>query len=117
MKAISLFILVAACASHHPKEDPHDFIRTPLLAKVSGMRDCYMNSSHYLKNEGAEIRTKIEFEIQKDGSTTDHKILESSLNDEKFKQCLVSNLKSLKYPPQTEVLVIEQPFNFFPRKP
>lgn len=119
MKAISLLtlIILASCASKRPPEDPYDFIGRPLLAKLPAMRECYINSPEYLKNPGAEIRTVIEFEIQKDGTTIDHKVKQSSLNDEKFKLCMIKNMKDLKYAPQPEALIVDQPFNFYPRKP
>ncbi len=116
MKAISLLLLISACASR-VKEEPYDFIRGPLLAKAPEMRECYLQSSNYLNNPGAEIKTNIEFELQLDGSTTDHKVIQSSLKDEKFSKCLVSKLKTLKYPPQKESVIVEQAFNFYPRKP
>lgn len=115
MKAISLLIILVACASKEPK-DPFAFIGEGLQKKASELRECYMNSPNYLQNPGAEIRSKIEFELQLDGSTTDHKVLSSSLNDKKFDNCLVSKLKTLRYAPQKESVIIEQAFNFYPRK-
>ena len=120
MKAIRLLFLITlifSCASKRPPEDPYDFIGAPLLAKLPAMRECYINSPNYIRNPDSEIRTNIEFEIHKDGTTSDHKVTESSLKDEKFKQCLVNNLKDLKYAPQPEPLIVDQPFNFYPRKP
>ncbi len=119
MKAISLLVLLAmvACSSRRQPEDPYHFLQAPLLAKVPEMRECYTNTSNYLKNQDAEIKTKIEFELQLDGSTTDHKIIDSSLKDEKFNKCMISKLQTLKYPPQKESIVITQTFNFYPRKP
>ena len=117
MKAISLLLLLAGCASHVPEKDEHDWVREPMASLAAKMRDCYLNSSNYIKNPDSIILTKIEFDIQKDGSTTDHKVIESSLKDEKFKACLVTNLKELKYPPQKEVIGVTQPYNFYPRKP
>ncbi len=119
MKAISLLVifLFVSCASKKEPVDPYDFVSRPLLAKLPAMRECYLNSPNYINNPDTEIRTIIEFEIQKDGTTVGHKVSESSLKDEKFKQCLVNNLKDLKYDPQPEPLIVDQPFNFYPRKP
>lgn len=115
MKAISLLILIVACSSREPK-DPYAFIGQGLQSKAPELRECYMSSPNYLRNEGAEIRSKIEFELQLDGTTTNHKVLDSSLKDKKFDDCLVTKLKSLKYPPQKESVIVEQAFNFYPRK-
>lgn len=115
MKAISLLLIVAACSSNRPKVDPHSWITEPLLKLSPEMRNCYLNTSHYISKSGEPIRTVVEFDIQKDGSTSDHKVKESTLQDEKFKACMISKLKTLKYPPQTEVIGITQPYNFFPR--
>lgn len=82
MKAISLLLLIAACASNRPPEDPYAFLQGPLKAKVPQMRECYVNSPHFLKNSDLEIKTKLEFEVEKDGSTMNHKVIESSINDE-----------------------------------
>lgn len=118
MKAISFLIVLVACASQRPKEqDPYHFLQAPMIAKVPQMRDCYMNSPNYIKNPDTEIQTKIEFDLELDGSTTKHKVVESSLKDRKFEECLVSKLKDLKYPPQKESVTIIQRFNFFPRRP
>lgn len=116
MKAISLLFLLFSCATK-PPEDPYDFIKGPLMAKVPELRDCYMNSRNYLKNPGAEIRTKVEFDLNLDGTTSAHKVLESSLKDPKFDQCVVTKLKTLKYQPQKEAIIVEQAFNFYPRNP
>lgn len=117
MKAISLLflLLLVACASE-PK-DPYAFIGQGLQGKAPELRECYLNSPNYLRNPGAEIRTKVEFDLELDGTTTNHKVLESSLADKKFDQCLVDKLKSLKFVPQKESVIIEQAFNFYPRKP
>ena len=119
MKAISLLLLLltASCSSRRQPEDPYDFLQQPLLAKTPEFRECYTNTSSYIQNQDAEIRTKVEFELQLDGSTTNHKILESSLKDENFNKCMISKLKTLKYPAQKESIVIVQTFNFYPRKP
>ncbi len=114
MKAISLLILLAACAS--PKEDLAKVAEVPLIGKHPGIRECYFDSPNYLKNPGAEVGMKVEFEVNQDGTTKDHKVLSSTLPDEKFKKCIVDSLRSLQYPPQKEAFIVEQSFTLSPGK-
>lgn len=115
MKFVLIFIMIASCSSH-PPEDPAKAIALPLLGKHPGIRECYTDTNYYIKNPGAEVLLKVEFEVQKDGSTTDHKMLASTVPDEKFKKCIVDSLKSLLYPPQKEVFIVEQTFTLSPGK-
>ncbi len=115
MKAISLLIFLVACASK-PAEDPEKAIALPLLGKHPGIRECYTDTTYYIKHPDAKVMMKVEFEVQKDGSTTDHKMLASTVPDEKFQTCIVDSLKSLLYPPQKEVFIVEQSFTLSPGK-
>lgn len=115
MKAISLLLLIAACATH-PKEDPTKAIALPLIGKHPGIRTCYTNSAQYIRNEGADALVKVEFEVSKDGTTSAHKILSSTVPEKKFQDCIVSSLSTLKYPPQSEPFIVEQTFTLTPDK-
>ena len=115
MKAISLLLILAACASQ-PKEDPEKAIAVPLIGKHPGIRECYTNSSSYLRNEGAEAMLKVEFEVNKDGSTMNHKMLSSTVNEPRFHACIINSLKTLRYPPQNEPFIVEQSFTLTPDK-
>lgn len=115
MKAISLLFLVIACASN-PQVDQAKEIALPLIGKHPGIRECYTSTTHYIQNPEAEALLKVEFEVQKDGTTTEHKMLASSVPDQKFKTCVIESLKSLMYPPQKEVFIVEQSFTLRPGK-
>lgn len=114
MKAISLLLFLAACAS--PKEDLAKIAEVPLIGKHPGIRECYLNSSNYLKNPGSEVMMKVEFEVEKDGTTSNHKVISSSLADQKFQKCVASSLSTLNYPPQKEPFIVEQTFTLAPGK-
>jgi hypothetical protein len=115
MKAISLLIILVACATQ-PAEDPAKAIALPLLGKHPGIRECYTNTTYYVKNSEAEVLLKVEFEIAKNGSTSGHKMLASTLPDAKFQKCILDSLETLMYPPQKEEFIVEQSFSLSPRK-
>lgn len=115
MKAISLLIFLIACSSKAP-QDPITAIEVPLIGKHPGIRECYMNTSEYIKNPGSEAQVKVEFDVRNDGSTADHKIISSSVQESRFQKCIISSLRTLKYPPQNETFIVEQSFTLTPGK-
>lgn len=107
MKAISLLLLLGACASHEP--DP---IREVILTRMPQYEQCLKTSKTFLtgKEETWALRTR--FLINPDGSVTEPVILSSSVEDFPFQHCVRNELLLLKFPPRTATVEVFQPLNF-----
>lgn len=114
MKAISLLFLLIACATP-PKETPEEAMAKPMVGKHPGIRNCYTKTTHYVNDPDSGVTVKVEFDVAKNGDTSNHKVLSSTLADEKFKKCVVESLSTLKYPPNGEDFIIEQTFTLAPK--
>lgn len=127
MKAISLLVLLFACASHQEKQI--DQIREGLLSKYNQYHQCYFESDTFMNKK--DVQLKYMFTILEDGSTIDHKILEQTQKDPNFSTCFLMVMKELKFKrPLSKTyddgngnkivdkgfdrIEVKQPFNFVP---
>ena len=116
MKVVFLVLtLLTACSSNQPRPytaDPEG-IRQRMIDELPELRKCSTQNSIDKK-----IESKLSFVIQSDGSTSDHKIIESSSADKELEDCVLRKAAKFKFQPVPDGgnITIKQPFNYW-RKP
>jgi hypothetical protein len=103
MKAISLLLLVLACASHHPHEKGLE----PLTYQ---MKACYEKSVAFKDRKDGIM--KIAYTISQEGLTSNPKILQNPFSEVTFDECVLNVIRHSSYPRQMMSMDVIQPFSF-----
>lgn len=111
MKAISLLILLSACAHDPEIVDP---IRGPLKQRNESFRACYHESEVYRGRFSAPHgEMEVSFLVTKEGKVKDAKVIRNTFpKDPGFIACVLDQVRKLPYEELKEDTVINHVFDF-----